>query len=128
MNRNHNVELIMFPDVPDSTTFDITLMITLLRNLTSITPPNSGYDCLPSANETRSSADLARIKYYRNFLAHLNDGKLESADFNKAWYDISWVGTPNILKTLVNTAMTDINFHNHHTLFEIRYYFYVCGM
>ncbi|CAG2229842.1 unnamed protein product [Mytilus edulis] len=79
-----------FPDVPDSKTFDITLMITLLRNLTNIVPPQSGFDCLPSANEITPSADIARIKYYRNYLAHLDDGKIESANFNSVWYDISW--------------------------------------
>lgn len=88
-------DFIIFSDVPDSQTFDITLMITLLRNLTNIGPPHSGFDCLPTANETTPSADIARIKYYRNYLAHLDDGKIESANFNSVWYDISWVGIRN---------------------------------
>ncbi|CAC5408428.1 unnamed protein product [Mytilus coruscus] len=77
------------PDVPDSKTFDITLMITLLRNLTPITHPHGGYDCLPSAMETTPGADLARIKYYRNYLAHLDDGKVGTTDFNTAWDIVS---------------------------------------
>ncbi|XP_052103697.1 uncharacterized protein LOC127737205 [Mytilus californianus] len=78
-----------FPDVPDSKTFDLTLMILLLRNLTPMTPPLCGFDHLPSVMETTHAADLARIKHYRNYLAHLDDGKLDSGFFNTAWNDIT---------------------------------------
>ncbi|XP_071159016.1 E3 ubiquitin-protein ligase DZIP3-like [Mytilus edulis] len=78
-----------FPDVPDSKTFDVTLMILLLRNLTPITPPLCGFDHLPSAIETTPAADLARIKHYRNHLAHLDDGTLDTGLFNTAWNDIT---------------------------------------
>ncbi|CAC5404715.1 unnamed protein product [Mytilus coruscus] len=78
-----------FPDVPDSKTFDVTLMTLLLRNLTPMTPPLCGFDRLPSAMETTSAADLARIKHYRNYLAHLDDGKLDTGFFNTAWNDIT---------------------------------------
>ncbi|CAC5364744.1 unnamed protein product [Mytilus coruscus] len=77
------------PDVPDSKTFDVTLMITLLRNLTNLNPPRGGYDKLPTANEAIPTSDLARIKYYRNFLAHLDDGKINNPEFNTAWNDIT---------------------------------------
>ncbi|CAG2251631.1 unnamed protein product [Mytilus edulis] len=78
-----------FPDVLDSKTFDITLMIALLRNIAKINPPHSGFDILPSAMETTPAADLARIKYYRNYMAHLDDGKVINKNFNTAWDDIS---------------------------------------
>ncbi|CAC5362248.1 unnamed protein product [Mytilus coruscus] len=77
------------PNVPDSRKFDITLIITLLRNLTTINPPHGGFDSLPSAIETTPGADLARIKHYRNYIAHLDDGKVGTADFNTAWDNIS---------------------------------------
>ncbi|XP_071159000.1 uncharacterized protein [Mytilus edulis] len=64
-------------------------MITLLRNLTTIKHPRGGFDTLPSATETTPGADLARIKYYRNYLAHLDDGKVGSIAFNTAWNIIS---------------------------------------
>ncbi|CAG2220657.1 unnamed protein product [Mytilus edulis] len=76
-------------DVPDSKTFDVTLMILLLRNLTSMTPPLCGFDCLPSAMETTHAAYLARIKHYKNYLAHLDDDKIDSGFFNTAWNDIT---------------------------------------
>ncbi|CAG2188836.1 unnamed protein product [Mytilus edulis] len=51
-----------FPDVPMSSTFDVTLIITLLRNLTNVNSPHGGFDKLPTANETTTGSDLARIK------------------------------------------------------------------
>ncbi|XP_076096703.1 uncharacterized protein LOC143067354 [Mytilus galloprovincialis] len=65
-------------------------MITLLRNLTNLTPPRGGYDCLPPvATEVTPSSDLARIKHYRNILAHLDEGKIDTAMFTTAWEDIT---------------------------------------
>ncbi|XP_076096830.1 uncharacterized protein LOC143067416 [Mytilus galloprovincialis] len=81
------------PDVPDSKTFDVTLIITLIRHLTDLTPPRGGYDQLPSDNETTPTSDLARIKYYRNILAHLDEGKINNTTFKTmfttAWNDIT---------------------------------------
>ncbi|XP_076113442.1 E3 ubiquitin-protein ligase DZIP3-like [Mytilus galloprovincialis] len=85
-----------FPDVPDSKKFDVTLMILLLRHLTNLTPPRFGYESLPTSSETSPAADLARIKYYRNFLAHLDDGKIDSTEFATAWDTITGVGNIEI--------------------------------
>ncbi|CAG2235506.1 unnamed protein product [Mytilus edulis] len=82
---------LLFPTngVPDSTTFDVTLMICLIRNLTSIIQPINGFDRLPLPVETTPGADLARIKWYRNILAHHDSNKIATADFNTAWSNIS---------------------------------------
>ncbi|XP_052106730.1 uncharacterized protein LOC127739169 [Mytilus californianus] len=77
------------PDGPDSKTFDVTLIITLIRHLTDLTPPHGGYDWLPSDNETTPTSDLARIKYYRNILAHLDEGKIDNTTFTTAWDNIT---------------------------------------
>lgn len=93
-NKTHVGSFLFFSDVVDSKTFDINLMITLLRNLTNMYPPNGGFDCLPTQNETTPGADLARIKYYRNYLAHLNEGRVECSELNSAWkiiYEVSIV-------------------------------------
>lgn len=62
-------------------------------------PPNGGFDCLPTPNEITPGADLARIKYHRNYLAHLDEGKVESSEFNSAWENLSEVriGSKNSL-------------------------------
>ncbi|CAG2203167.1 unnamed protein product [Mytilus edulis] len=62
---------------------------TLYGELDSNDPPLSGFDRLPSAIDTTPAADLARIKHYRNHLAHLDDGKLDTGFFNTAWNDIT---------------------------------------
>ncbi|XP_076105878.1 uncharacterized protein LOC143074214 [Mytilus galloprovincialis] len=82
---------LLFPTngVPDSTTFDVTLMICLIRNLASIIQPRNGFDRLPLPVETTPGADLARIKWYRNVLAHHDSNKMATADFNTAWSNIS---------------------------------------
>lgn len=80
-----------FTDVPVSKTFDVSLMVTLLRNLTKLTPPMGGFDCLPSVTETSTSADLARIKHYRNYLAHLDQCKIDTTSFGTMWTDITGV-------------------------------------
>lgn len=81
---------ITFSVDPDSKTFDITLIIVLLKHLTDIERPINGIDSLPSETETTPCADLARIKYYRNHIAHV-DGKIKRSWLLQAWDDISGV-------------------------------------
>ncbi|CAG2255733.1 BCAS2 [Mytilus edulis] len=75
--------------VPDSKTFDVTLMICLIRNLTSVIPPINGFDNLPLPAQTTPGSDLARIKCYRNKLAHYDSNMIDTAYFNTVWRDIS---------------------------------------
>ncbi|CAG2253849.1 unnamed protein product [Mytilus edulis] len=86
---NHHIPDIFKSGVPDSKTFDVTLMICLIRNLTSINPPINGFDSLPLPGETTPGSDLARIKFYRNKLAHHDSNTIDTAYFNTAWRDIS---------------------------------------
>lgn len=83
----------MFLDALDSKTFDVTLMITLLRNLTKLYSCQGDYDILPPPYVTTPTSDLARIKYYRNKLAHVDEGKLDDSTFITAWNDITSVST-----------------------------------
>lgn len=66
-------------------------MVTLLRNLTKLDPTLAGFDRLPATTKTSKGADLVRIKYYRNYLAHLDDGKVDTTYFGTAWLDITEV-------------------------------------
>lgn len=83
-----------FSDVPDFKNSNVTLimfMTTLLGNLTLMDLPSIGHDCLPPSIETTQATDLARIKHYRNYLAHLNDGNIELSFFNTACDDLTSV-------------------------------------
>ena len=46
-----------------SASFDITLLMVLLRNICGLTPPVTGWDNLPSAADTSTEANIARVKY-----------------------------------------------------------------
>lgn len=74
--------------IPDSKTFDVTLMAVLLNNLTG---DYARYDDKPCNSSIKPEHDLARIIYYRNQLAHRKDAKIESTYFENDWKDICGV-------------------------------------
>ncbi|XP_052080425.1 uncharacterized protein LOC127718446 [Mytilus californianus] len=78
---------LMFPKIgtTSSSNFDLTLMISLIRHLTSI-PVG---DILPFTTDTSEGADLSRLKYYRNKISHSDTGTLSEIDFLQWWTDIS---------------------------------------
>ncbi|XP_063398897.1 uncharacterized protein LOC134683518 [Mytilus trossulus] len=66
-----------------SSDFDLTLMILLIGNLT----PIQIADRLPVPIDISTGADISRIKYYRNELAHCN-GKISDIEFEQKWMEI----------------------------------------
>ncbi|CAG2235291.1 unnamed protein product [Mytilus edulis] len=82
---------LLYPANKGSGTFDLTLLICLLRNIATpaIRKPGTGFDQLPNNHDTTEGADLARIKYYRNLIAHNTDGTFNYIEFNTAWNDLS---------------------------------------
>ena len=68
--------------------FDITLLVVLLRNICGLTPPTLGWNALPPAAEISREADIARIKYYRNTVAHVAEASVDSATFQHLWKEI----------------------------------------
>lgn len=70
----------------DSKMFDMTLMITLLTNIAKL----NHYSSFPVVTDTTPAADIERIKYYRNHIAH-NNGQIDNSFFNTAWDDVSGV-------------------------------------
>ena len=73
-----------------SASFDITLLMVLLRNICHLTPPVTGWDKLPSATDTSTEANIARVKYYRNTVyGSASQASVDDATFNILWQDIS---------------------------------------
>ncbi|XP_061171672.1 ankyrin repeat domain-containing protein 17-like [Saccostrea echinata] len=72
----------------NSRQFDVTLLILLLRYMTNVPAPATGFDKLPPQTDDSVGADLARIKHYRNIVAHSNNAKLSETDLNDYWADI----------------------------------------
>ncbi|CAC5411813.1 unnamed protein product [Mytilus coruscus] len=110
--------------VPDSKTFDVTLIICLIRNLTSIISPINGFDSLPLQAETTSGSDLARIKWYRNKLAHPDSNTIDRAHFNTAWGDISdavvRLGGPTMYQECQELKVNSLDQSNQENVLEIK--------
>ncbi|XP_063408881.1 ankyrin-3-like [Mytilus trossulus] len=78
---------LLFPSgsLPDSSSFDLTLMVCLLRNLTKITIQ----DKLPRQSDISEGAAVSRIKFYRNQIAHSDSGAMSDSEFSKTFDEVS---------------------------------------
>ena len=74
-----------------SADFDVTLLVRLLRTICNLTPPSTGWDALPLSADHSLTADIARIKYYRNSVyGHVNQGmEIRDSEFKTLWQEIS---------------------------------------
>ena len=76
--------------LPDSKKFDITLLCILLRNICGLSAPATGWDAMPPKNDTSISADIVRIKRYRDKVyGHIHETQYDDAKFEQLWKDIS---------------------------------------
>ena len=72
-----------------SASFDITLLVVLLRNICNLTPPATGWDILPPPADMSTEANIARVKYYRNTVyGHATKASVDDVTFNILWKDI----------------------------------------
>ena len=75
---------------PNSNDFDITLLTILLRNICGLPSPASGWNAMPSTTDTSISADILRIKIFRNEVyGHTASAQYDDARFEKLWQEIS---------------------------------------
>ena len=74
-----------------SADFDVTLLFRLLRTICSLVPPTTGWDALPASTDHSLTADLVRVKYYRNSIyGHVNQGMvIKDDEFPSFWQEIS---------------------------------------
>ncbi len=83
---------LLFPasGTPDSNNFDITLLTILLRNICGLPSPPAGWNVMPPAGDTSISANIARIKIFRNEVyGHTPSAQLDDTKFETFWQDIS---------------------------------------
>ena len=83
---------LLFPKsgAPDSKNFDITLLTILLRNICGLSAPRAGWNDMPPAGDTSISADIVRIKIFRNEVyGHIASPQLDDAKFETLWQEIS---------------------------------------
>ena len=73
-----------------STDFDVTLLFLLLRSICGLTPPATGWDALPMSTDHSLTADLVRIKCYRNSIyGHKQDMEISNEEFARLWQEVS---------------------------------------
>ena len=78
--------------MPDSNTFDITLLFLLLTNICGLSPPPTGWHAKPSPSDNSHEANLARVKYFRNVLyGHVTSTGVDTHSFSVLWREISVV-------------------------------------
>ncbi|XP_046857929.1 uncharacterized protein LOC124451359 [Xenia sp. Carnegie-2017] len=83
---------LLYPSIgdPDIENFDITLLTVLLRNICGLKAPSLGWDNLPSSSDTSISANIARIKFYRNKVyGHITTTRVNDSEFEYLWQEIS---------------------------------------
>jgi len=82
----------LFPAISSSVSsasFDITLLMVLLRNICGLAAPPTGWDALPAATDVSVEADIARVKYFRNTVyAHADQACVDDATFSSHWNGI----------------------------------------
>ena len=75
---------------PDSKTFDVTLLAILLRNICGLPSPTAGWNAMPPASDTSTSADILRIRIFRNEVyGHIPRAQYDDMTFQKLWQEIS---------------------------------------
>ncbi|XP_052100824.1 uncharacterized protein LOC127734835 [Mytilus californianus] len=96
-----------------SATFDLALMTLLLRHFHIKKEPKDGYDRLPGEEDQTPAADLARIKCYRNAIAHSKDGTIDDESFKDVWkqlYDVvDRLGSAVLKQQCELLGMADLN-------------------
>ena len=76
--------------VPDSNTFDITLLFLLLTTICGLSPPLTGWYTKPPPSDNSLEANLARVKFFRNELyGHVTSTGVDATSFSSFWQEIS---------------------------------------
>ena len=84
---------LLFPpsgNPPDSKTFDVTLLTILLRNLSGLPPPATGWNTMPPDTDNSIQANITRIKLFRNQVyGHVTSTEVDNTTFDHLWLEIS---------------------------------------
>ena len=82
----------LYPAIPpevSSASFDIPLLIVLLRTICNLSPPPAGWDTPPLTADSSRESDIARIKYFMNAVSkHATEGSVSDAVFSSYWQHI----------------------------------------
>ena len=72
-----------------SASFDIPLLIVLLRTICNLSPPPAGWDTPPLTADTSRESDIARVRCFMNAVSkHAGEGFINDAVFSNYWQQI----------------------------------------
>lgn len=86
--RPDQLKLCYFPPplLPNYRNFDVTLLYTLIRNLSSGLEPTRGWGNDPDPKDTKIGDDIERLRLFRNKnFAHLNSATIPDDTFEDLW-------------------------------------------
>ena len=105
---------ILFPKGPNpapvySKDFDVSLLYSLLRNITGITPHSNGWGNTPKTGDNSLSACIETVRIARNNLnGHCLTGKISDADFNDIWSSLRLVVDEIETNELSGTSFVEV--------------------
>ncbi|KAJ8307259.1 hypothetical protein KUTeg_015343, partial [Tegillarca granosa] len=67
----------------------VNLLIEAGVDVTKSDEPKTGWNNLPASTDNSPGAQIARIKYYRNTIAHTPTCSISKNDFTKSWQEVS---------------------------------------
>ncbi|XP_065922710.1 uncharacterized protein [Magallana gigas] len=80
------------PNPPDYSTFDITLLYRLIRNLCPSLEPTNKWGNKPASNDLDVGDDIERIRYLRNsIVAHSASAEISDDKFKDLWSDVKCI-------------------------------------
>lgn len=80
------------PAIPDYSTFDVTLLYILIRNLCPSLRPAKGWGKEPDVTDTQLGDDIERLRLFRNiYYAHANYTAISDTEFDKIWGNLKSV-------------------------------------
>ncbi|KAL3855981.1 hypothetical protein ACJMK2_015178 [Sinanodonta woodiana] len=70
-------------------TFDVSLLYTLIRNVSTVQAPITGWGIIPQPSDKSPGASVERIRSYRNRISgHSPDAKINSQHFEDYWQNL----------------------------------------
>ena len=75
---------LLFPRTgnPSSSRFDVTLLFSLLKNISGLQPPETGWNEMPSRDDHSIEADIVRIAFFRNQFSHRGHWFIDTPTFS----------------------------------------------
>ena len=113
----------------DSSTFDVTLIIVVIRNFTTLPPPTNGWRNDPSQLDIQTSDFVRRAQIWRNnFIHDTEPSTLSKAEFDKKWADGEYIVQGLGLTTFDTKNLKTINLDKKNELIMQSYILYVNKM